>query len=156
MRVGVWVLEPLNDGSGGNNNLYDALDNEQSSKQPIKRECDVTLTIKTDYQIGGCGRPEPFTPPVVAAEITFQSTATSKTKELFKQTDSNPWVNPYFADPTWKSFVPLRRIDESGVLQVKITMRDPDTGTVRTINEKFTIDIITPKQDPKLCCRCIS
>jgi hypothetical protein len=154
LSVGAWILEPLDphEPDGGHN----ILDQGNSfhpllfSKKTITRDCVINLEIKNDFSVafgGDCYRDEKFTKPILTTEISFNG------KELFRRTDNNPpFVNGYFAEPTWGSFIPLKPLQESGVLRVKVTMLDPDTGTFRSFDDKIDINIVTKGK----CCNCIS
>ena len=144
-----WILELLDPTSGldaGHNILKFGTSAAPFDKQPIVRDCVVNLAVKNDFKMGDtCYREGEFTPPVVSTEISFNN------EVLFKQTDNKP-LTGYVNVPKWGHFIILKSIRKSGNLQIKITMKDSDTGTVKMLVENVTIDIVTKDK----CCDCIS
>lgn len=160
LRLEAWLLE-----STGKPGYSTTLDHTTAdgrlkfAKDPLKRECAIKLDIKNDFPMAtasACGRAGAYTPPIVSTEITFESKATSQKKTLFKETDKNPKTTIYQATPFWGPVIQLKDIEESGTLSVKITMQDPDSGKFLFIVDHVNIEVVTQKQDPKICCRCVS
>jgi hypothetical protein len=164
LDVHAWILERLDPtsagGEGGHNILKHGTTIVPFDKAPIKRDCEVSLETKNDFFVGGpCGRPGGFASPALSTEIVFKSK--DKTKVIFKREEkkSEKSYEQYFVEPSWGSFIKLDPIWESGNLQLKITMRDPDTGVVKLLVENVAIDIRTKGKDDQgkeICCNCVS
>jgi len=146
MRVTAWIQERLDTIDLNSQVLAHGNSSSPFDNRKITRDCSLWIKVKNDFQFD-CFRTGKFTKPVLTTEIIFNG------KQLFKQTDKNPpFVNEFLAVPNWSSHVKLDPIRESGDLQVKITMLDPDSGTVRTFDDKIKIEIVTKDK----CCDCIS
>jgi len=164
LEVKAWLLEPLDPTSGmgglegGDNILNFGTSSVSFNKQPIKRDCEVNLFIKNDFEIGFCLRQGDFTAPIISTEIVFKSK--DKTKTLFnKSEEKKPARGESFVEPSWGDFIKLPPILESGNLQIKIKMKDPDTGVVKFLAENVTIEIKTKGKDDEgkeICCNCVS
>lgn len=114
----------------------------------ISDECAAHLDIENMFSFQPCKRGK-FTAPTLTVEIKFNG------KELFKQTDKSPKVRDQTEIvPRWGERFKLPTITDSGDLEVKLTLFDPDTGTTATYDGKLGIQIIT--SGPNICCNCIS